>query len=116
MESLHNRVQGKTRKAEYWLTRLIDKFEEAKNLGVADNLLNQVREKHTVAHMHWEWWTASNGHAFHNPDAATESLAKSVVNSQEGIKLLDDAMAGLRKKSATAAPVAVPVAGTPGPR
>jgi nitrite reductase (cytochrome c-552) len=70
-----------------------------------------------VAHMHWEWWTASNGHAFHNPDAATESLAKSVVNSQEGIKLLDDAMAGLRKKSTAAAPPAVvPVAATPAGR
>jgi nitrite reductase (cytochrome c-552) len=117
MESLHARVQGKTRKAEYWLTRLIDKFEEAKNTGVAEDLLNQAREKHTVAHMHWEWWTASNGHAFHNPDAATESLAKSVVSSQEGIKLLDDAMSGARKKTTAAtAPVAVPVAGTPATR
>jgi tetratricopeptide (TPR) repeat protein len=47
---------------------LIDKFEEARNLGV-DESLNQAREKHTVAHQHWEWWTASNGHAFHNPEA-----------------------------------------------
>jgi len=115
MESLHNRVQGKTRKAEYWLTRMIDKFEEAKNLGVDESLLNQVREKHTVAHQHWEWWTASNGHAFHNPEAATTSLAKSVTTSQEGIKLLDDAMAAKRKALTTtaAAPAAAPAATVP---
>ncbi len=103
MESLHARIQGKTRKAEYWLTRMIDKFEEAKALGVADDALNQARDKHTVAHMHWEWWTASNGHAFHNPDAATDSLAKSVIASQEGIKLLDEAMAAKRKAGTVAA-------------
>ena len=32
IESLNGHIQGKTRKAEFWLTRLIDKFEEA---GVA---------------------------------------------------------------------------------
>jgi formate-dependent nitrite reductase cytochrome c552 subunit len=100
MESLAARVQGKTRKAEFWLARMIDKFEEAKNLGVEESVLNQVREKHFDAHLHWEWWTASNGHAFHNPDGATTSLAKSVTYSQEGIKLLDDAMAARRKASA----------------
>ena len=108
MESLHARVQGKTRKAEFWLTRLVDKFEEAKNLGVAEDVLNQAREKHTVAHQHWEWWTASNGHAFHNPDAATTSLAKSVTTSQEGIKILDDAMAAKRKAATVAAAAAAP--------
>jgi nitrite reductase (cytochrome c-552) len=51
MESLHNRVQGKTRKAEYWLTRLIDKFEEAKNLGVTDRPSQPgARETHGGAH------------------------------------------------------------------
>lgn len=103
IDSLHARIQGKTRKAEFWLTRLIDKFEEAKNAGVDEAALNQARDKHTVAHMHWEWWTASNGHAFHNPEATTASLAKSVTVSQEGIKILDDALAARRK--VTAAPV-----------
>jgi nitrite reductase (cytochrome c-552) len=102
MESLHARVQGKTRKAEYWLTRLIDKFEEAKNLGLGDDVLNPARDKHTVAHMHWEWWTASNGHAFHNPEGSVTSLNKSIATSQEGIKILDDAMAGRRKGGAAA--------------
>ena len=107
MDSLNARVQGKTRKAEYWLTRMIDKFEEAKDIGVDDGVLNQVREKHFEAHLHWEWWTASNGAAFHNPDQATTSLATSVTRSQEGIKLLDDAMAAKRKGAA--APPAEPV-------
>ena len=110
MESLAARIQGKTRKAEFWLTRMIDKFEEAKNLGVDDSVLNPVREKHFEAHLHWEWWTASNGHAFHNPDGATTSLAKSVTVSQEGIKLLDDAMAARRKGQPAAA--ATPAAAT----
>ena len=104
IESLRNRYEGKKRKAEFWLTRLVDKFEEAKNLGVDEAVLNQARDKHTVAHQHWEWWTASNGHAFHNPEAATTSLAKSVTTSQEGIKILDDAMAAKRKGAAPPAP------------
>jgi len=110
MESLNARIQGKTRKAEYWLTRMIDRFEEAKGLGVDEATLNQVREKHYEAHIHWEWWTASNGAAFHNPDQTTESLAKSVTLSQEGIKLLDDAMAKRRseQRSAAAAPAPSP--------
>ncbi len=46
--------------------------------------LNPVRDKHYEAHIHWEWWTASNGAAFHNPDQTTESLNKSMTLSQEG--------------------------------
>lgn len=109
IESLHARVQGKTRKAEYWLVRLVDKFEEAKGVGVEEPVLAQVRDKHTVAHQHWEWWTASNGHAFHNPDGAVESLTKSMTASQEGIKLLDDAMTARRSAArAAAAPAPAP--------
>jgi formate-dependent nitrite reductase cytochrome c552 subunit len=110
IESLHNRVQGKTRKAEFWLVRLVDKFEEAKNLGLGDDVLNPAREKHTIAHQHWEWWTASNGHAFHNPEGSVASLNKSIATSQEGIKLLDDAMAGKRKAGTVAAAPAAPPA------
>ena len=92
IESLKHRFQGKVRKAEYWLTRMVDKFEEARNLGVDEATLNKAREKHYEAHINWEWWTASNGAHFHNPEEANESLNKSMVISQEGIKLLDDAM------------------------
>ena len=110
MDSLNARIQGKLRKAEFWLTRMVDKFEEAKGLGVDEATLNEVREKHYEAHIHWEWWTASNGAAFHNPDQATESLNKSMTLSQEGIKLLDDAMAKRRseQRSAAAAPAPSP--------
>ncbi|MDP2242093.1 MAG: ammonia-forming cytochrome c nitrite reductase subunit c552 [Burkholderiales bacterium] len=104
MDSLNARMQGKLRKAEYWLTRMVDKFEEAKAAGVTDTALNPVREKHYEAQIHWEWWTASNGAAFHNPDAATDSINKSMSISQEAIKMLEDAMAARRgaAKAATA--------------
>jgi nitrite reductase (cytochrome c-552) len=104
IDSLKNRFAGKVRKAEFWLTRMIDKFEEAKGAGVDDGVLNQVREKHYEAHIHWEWWTASNGAHFHSPDEASESLNKSMVISQEGIKLLDDAMAARRTAARAPSP------------
>lgn len=101
IDSLKGRVQGKVRKAEYWLTRMIDKFEAAQAAGVDEATLNQVREKHFEAHIHWEWWTASNGAHFHNPDEAVESLNKSMAIAQAGIKQLDDAMAAKRAPAQT---------------
>ena len=101
IDSLDTRFQGKVRKAEFWLTRMVDKFEVAKGAGVEESVLNTVRDKHYEAHIHWEWWTASNGAAFHNPDAATESLNKSMGISQEGIKILEEATAA---RSAPAKP------------
>ncbi|MDP1900280.1 MAG: ammonia-forming cytochrome c nitrite reductase subunit c552 [Rubrivivax sp.] len=111
IDSLKNRFQGKVRKAEFWLTRMIDKFEEAKGLGVEEAVLAKVREKHFEAHINWEWWTASNGAHFHNPDEATDSLNKSMVFSQEGIKLLDDAMAA--RRAATRVVSAAPAGSAP---
>ena len=96
VDALKYRHQGKLRKAEFWLSRFIDKFEEAKNLGVAENILNQARDKHYEAHIHWEWWTASNGAYFHTPDESIESINKSTMISQEGVKLLEEAMASIR--------------------
>lgn len=108
MDSLNARVQGKLRKAEFWLTRMVDKFEEAKAAGVGDAALNPVREKHYEAQIHWEWWTASNGAAFHNPDAATDSINKSMSLSQDAIKMLEEAIAARRgaAKTAMGAPAA----------
>jgi nitrite reductase (cytochrome c-552) len=103
IDSLKNKQQGKMRKAEFWLTRMIDKFEEAKGLGVDESVLDQVREKHYEAHIHWEWWAAGNGTYFHNPDQSIESINKSMTLSQEGIKLLDDAMGAKRGAAKTAA-------------
>ena len=94
MDSLNAHIQGKTRKAEFWLVRLVDKFEEAGRSRVDEAALKAARDKHYEAHVHWEWWTAANGAAFHNPEQAKESLNKSMVLSQEGIKILDEAIRG----------------------
>ena len=96
MDSLAARFQGKVRKAEFWLTRMVEKFEEAKGAGVDEPVLNAVREKHYEAQIHWEWWTASNGAGFHYPEAAADSLNKSMSISQEAIKILEDATAAKR--------------------
>jgi formate-dependent nitrite reductase cytochrome c552 subunit len=84
---------------------MIDKFEEAKNLGVDEATLNVVREKHYEAHVHWEFWTASNGSYFHNPKLADDSINKGMVISQDAIKILEDAM-GKKRTVAVAAPAA----------
>jgi nitrite reductase (cytochrome c-552) len=108
IDSLKNRYDGKVRKAEFWLVRFVDKFEEAQNLGVDPTALTEARRKHDEAHIHWEWWTAVNGAHFHNPDQATESLNKSVAISQDGIKLLDEAMGKKRGESRTSATATAP--------
>jgi nitrite reductase (cytochrome c-552) len=96
MDSLSARFQGKVRKAEFWLTRMVEKFEEARAAGVDEAVLNAAREKHYEAQIHWEWWTASNGAGFHNPEAAADSLNKSMSISQEAIKLLEEAATSKR--------------------
>ena len=98
MDSLNAHIQGKTRKAEFWLVRLVDKFEEAGRARVGEDALKAARDKHYEAQIHWEWWTAANGAAFHNPEQAKESLNKSMVLSQEGIKILDEAIKGTAPK------------------
>jgi nitrite reductase (cytochrome c-552) len=103
IDSLKNKWVGKMRKSEYWLTRLIDKFEAAQNMGVDAAVLDEARVKHQEAHFHWEWWSATNGAHFHNPQQFEESINKGMVASQAGIKLLDDAMAK-RRPAAVAAP------------
>jgi len=100
LDSMYAHYQGKVRHAEFWLTQLINKFAPAIQAGVPEEALKAARAKHGEAHANWEWWTAVNGASFHNLDLAKESLAKSVAASQEGLKILDDAM------KAKAAPVA----------
>jgi formate-dependent nitrite reductase cytochrome c552 subunit len=85
--------KGKMRKAEFWLSALIDKIGEAKKAGVSDDVIKQAQDQHLRAHILWEFWTAENSDGFHNPDMARESLTKSVDESQKGIKILADAMA-----------------------
>ena len=98
IDSLNAHIQGKTRKAEFWLVQFVDKFAEAGRAKVGDDALKAARDKHYEAHIHWEWWTAANGAAFHNPEQAKESLNKSMTLSQEGIKILDDAIKGTAPK------------------
>ena len=115
MESMQSHYAGKVRHAEFWLTQLINKFGEVQATGVVldDATLAAARAKHDEAHVNWEWWTASNGSAFHNLDQAKESLAKSAAASQEGIKILNDALVA-KRKAMTAAP-APAAAATPPP-
>ena len=112
IDSLKNKWVGKMRKAEFWLTRLIDKFEQAQNMGVDAAVLNEARTKHSEAHVHCEWWSATNGAHFHNPQQFEASINKGMGISQAGIKLLDDAMAKRREPTAspTLAPSAPPAA------
>jgi formate-dependent nitrite reductase cytochrome c552 subunit len=104
IDSLKNKWTAKMRKAEFWLTRLIDKFEAAQNMGVEAAVLNEARAKHSEAHIHYEWWSATNGAHFHNPQQFEASINKGMGVSQAGIKLLDDAMAKKRPTVAAAAP------------
>jgi nitrite reductase (cytochrome c-552) len=98
IDAIQNYIRGKITKAEFWLGQLIDKFEEAKMAGVPEETLRQAREYHDTAHILWEWWTAENSDGFHNPSLARESLTRSLNASQDGIKLLDKALADLRAK------------------
>jgi formate-dependent nitrite reductase cytochrome c552 subunit len=98
IEAVQNYIRGKMTKAEFWLGQLIDTYEEAKAVGVSEDVLKQVRELHDAAHILWEWWTAENSDGFHNPTLARESLARSLNASQEGVALLKKTMAELRAK------------------
>ncbi len=110
IESMATHYQGKVRHAEFWLAQLINKFGPAQLVGVSAETLNAARAKHGEAHANWEWWTAANGASFHNLDLAKASLAKSVTASQEGIKILDDAIKAKQTPlaAAPAAPSAAP--------
>ena len=113
IESMASHYQGKVRNAEFWLTQLIAKFGQAQQVGVPEDALKSARLKHGDAHANWEWWTAANGASFHNLDLAKESLARSVAASQDGIKILDDAMKAKQTPLAAAAPAAAAPAPAP---
>jgi formate-dependent nitrite reductase cytochrome c552 subunit len=92
--------KGKMRKAEFWLSSLIDKIVEAKKAGVDPEVIKQAQDQHLRAHILWEFWTAENSDGFHNPELARESLTRSVDESQKGIKLINDAMAAPKTAAA----------------
>ena len=93
IDAIQNYIVGKITKAEYWLGQFIDTFAKAKAAGVSEEVLNKARAHHDSAHIYWEWWTAENSRGFHNPEMARESLARSMDESQAGIKLLNEAIA-----------------------
>lgn len=93
IDAIQNYIRGKITKAEFWLGQFIDVFAKAKASGVSEDVLQEARKLHDTAHIYWEWWTAENSDGFHNPDAARESLTRSIDASQKGIKLLNDAIA-----------------------
>ncbi len=97
IDSVKAYTRGKMRKAEFWLSALIDKIGEARKAGADEETVRQAQDQHLRAHILWEWWTAENSDGFHNPDMARESLARSVDESQKGIKLLADALAAAVK-------------------
>jgi nitrite reductase (cytochrome c-552) len=97
IDSIQNYTRGKLAKAEYWLAQLIDSFAKARAAGVPDEAIKQAQKHHDAAHTQWEWWTAENSDGFHNPAAARQSLTQSVNESQAGIKVLNDAIAALKK-------------------
>ncbi len=98
IDSVKNYTKGKMRKAEFWISELIDRIVEGKKAGLDAGILNQAREQHQKAHVLWEWWTAENSDGFHNPELARESLTRSVEESKKGIGIVTDA---LGKKTAT---------------
>jgi len=93
IDSIKAYSKGKMRKAEFWLSALIDKIVEGKKAGLGDDVIKQAQDQHLRAHILWEWWTAENSDGFHNPEMARESLARSMDESQKGIKVINDAMA-----------------------
>ncbi len=98
IDSVKTYNRGKMRKAEFWIAELIDRIVEARKAAVDAGIVKQAQEQHLRAHILWEWWTAENSDGFHNPDLARESLTRSMDESQKGLKLLDEAMAGAGKK------------------
>jgi formate-dependent nitrite reductase cytochrome c552 subunit len=97
IDAIQNYTRGKLAKSEYWLAQLIDTFPKARAAGVPEEAIKAAQAHHDQAHIYWEWWTAENSVGFHNPSAARESLTRSVNESQAGIKVLNDAIAALKK-------------------
>jgi nitrite reductase (cytochrome c-552) len=92
IDAIQEYIRGKINKAEYWLASLIDTFALAKRSGVSADVLKEAQDAHYQAHVYWEWWTAENSDGFHNPEAARESLARSITISQDAIKKLNEAI------------------------
>jgi formate-dependent nitrite reductase cytochrome c552 subunit len=96
LEAIQNYSRGKMAKAEFWLANLIDWINKAKEAGVSADVLDKAYDYQYDATLYWEWWTAENSDGFHNPDAARESLTRSIDASQDGIKMLKAELAKMK--------------------
>ncbi|MEN3045822.1 MAG: ammonia-forming cytochrome c nitrite reductase subunit c552 [Candidatus Hydrothermales bacterium] len=92
IHGIQNYIRGKMRKAEFWISKLIETYALAKAVGVSEEVLAKARELHTKAHTMWEWWTAENSDGFHNPELAKASLLKAIQYASEGVVLLEKAI------------------------
>lgn len=92
IDSVKAHIRGKMRKAEFWMTALIDKVVEGRKAGLGEDVIKQAQDQHLKAHFLWEYWTAENSDGFHNPEMARESLTRSVDESMKGIKIISDAL------------------------
>lgn len=106
IDSMNAYYMGKLREAEASMAQMFIAFRQAQDAGVAMDIMKQAQELHSVAHTNWEWWTATNGGWFHNPDQARDSLAQSVIASQKATQLLRQAVA--EKVAQKAAPAPAP--------
>ncbi|MDR2711035.1 MAG: ammonia-forming cytochrome c nitrite reductase subunit c552 [Burkholderiales bacterium] len=93
IDAMKNHYMGKMRKNEFWLTRLIDKIEQAKLMGVDAAAIKEAQAAHSEAHVYWEWWSAANAGYFHNHQMAIDSINYGMDVSQKAIDKLDKAMA-----------------------
>ncbi len=96
LEAIQNYSRGKMAKAEFWLANLIDWINKAKEAGVSAEVMDKAYDYQYDGNLYWEWWTAENSDGFHNPDAARESLTRSIDASQAGIKMLKEELAKMK--------------------
>jgi formate-dependent nitrite reductase cytochrome c552 subunit len=92
IQGIQNYIRGKMRKAEFWISKLIDTYALAQAVGVSEEVLAKARQAHAKAHHYWEWWTAENSDGFHNPELAKASLNKAIQTAAEGVLLLEKAI------------------------
>ena len=92
IQGIQNYIRGKMRKAEFWISKLVDTYRLAEAVGVSEEVLAKAREAHSKAHPYWEWWTAENSDGFHNPELAITSLNIAIQTAVDGVILLEKAI------------------------
>ena len=92
IQGIQNYIRGKMRKAEFWISKLVDTYRLAEAVGVSEEVLAKAREAHSKAHPYWEWWTAENSDGFHNPELAIKSLNIAIQTAVDGVILLEKAI------------------------